>query len=188
MFGHKEDVACVGVGAGERAIESLLSTNPDPDHVTHAHAGEGPLPGAAADHSPAPSIDSDKENNVEMVNLLPHPNTPGGAADTPLGLKQQGDDTFVDVAEEEDQQTEQQPLKGDAHPSSKVGRSFSQWHLSTIVFSCIKQMSYLLILEFANLGLHTFAYCVTLHIDNHRQIRALLSASLIQRRNSKVRQ
>ena len=182
LCGHKVDVACVGVGAGERAIESLLSTNPDPDHVTHAHAGEGPLPRAAADHSPTPSIDSDKENNVEMVNLLPHPNTPGGAADTPLALKQQRDDTFVDVVEEEDQQAEQQHLKGDAHASSKVGRSFSQWHLSIITYLCIEQISYLLILEFATLGLEVFAYRVTLHIDNNRQIRALLSASLIQRR------
>ncbi|KAL3155586.1 hypothetical protein ABBQ38_010843 [Trebouxia sp. C0009 RCD-2024] len=110
-----------GVGVGERAIESLLSTNPDPDHVTHAHAGEAPLPGAAADHSPAPSIDSDKENNVEMVNLLPHPNTPGGAADTPLGLKQQPDDTFVEIVDEKDQQAAQQSPKG--APSSKGGGS-----------------------------------------------------------------
>lgn len=120
---QKAGVAYVGVGVGERAIESLLSTNPDPDHVTHAHAGEAPLPGAAADHSPAPSIDSDKENNVEMVNLLPHPNTPGGAADTPLGLKQQPDDTFVEIVDEKDQQAAQQSPKG--APSSKVRRSFA---------------------------------------------------------------
>lgn len=112
----------VGVGVGERAIEALLSTNPDPDHVTHAHAGEGPSPGAAADTSPAPSIDSDKENNVEMVNLLHHPNTPR-AADSPLGLKQQPDDTFVPVVDERQQEANQEFPKEDANSSSKVWSS-----------------------------------------------------------------
>lgn len=114
------------MGAGETAIESLLSTNPDPDHVTHAHAGEGPSAGAVADHSPTPSIDSDKENNVEMVNLLHHPNTPGGVA-TPSsrGAKQQPDDTFVDVAGEDDQQAEQQVLKKDQKVTVKVCGSYT---------------------------------------------------------------
>ena len=109
-------LSTAGVGAGETAIESLLSTNPDPDHVTHAHAGEGPTAGADAEDSPTPSIDSDKENNVEMVNLLHHPNTPEGVATpTPGGSKPQRDDSFVD---EGVQQSEQ--LKVDQKPSAKV--------------------------------------------------------------------
>lgn len=112
-----------GVGAGETAIESLLSTNPDPDHVTHAHAGEAPTPRAGADNSPTPSIDSDKENNVEMVNLLHHPNTPGGVGTpTPGGSKQRRSDTFIDVADTEDQQSEQPLLKEEQKPSVKVCR------------------------------------------------------------------
>ena len=109
------------MGAGETAIESLLSTNPDPDHVTHAHNGEGPTAGADADNSPAPSIDSDKENNVEMVNLLHHPKTPGGAATpTPGGAKQQRDDAFIDIVDEEVQQSEQPGLGVDQKPSAQV--------------------------------------------------------------------
>lgn len=109
------------MGAGETAIESLLSTNPDPDHVTHAHAGEGPTAGAGANNSPTPSIDSDKENNVEMVNLLHHPNTPGGVATPTLGgVKQQRDETFVDIVDEEVQQSEQPGLKVDQKPPVKV--------------------------------------------------------------------
>lgn len=112
-------VQFAGVGAGETAIESLLSTNPDPDHVTHAHAGEAPSPRAGADNSPTPSIDSDKENNVEMVNLLHHPNTPGGVGTpTPGGSKQQRNDTFVDIADGEDQQQLEQPVLKEDHKSS----------------------------------------------------------------------
>ena len=118
------------MGAGETAIESLLSTNPDPDHVTHAHAGEGPSAGADADNSPTASIDSDKENNVEMVNLLHHPNTPGGVTTpTPGGVKQQRDETFVDIVDEEVQQSEQPDLKMDQRPSVKV-KSWKPQHTS----------------------------------------------------------
>ena len=115
-----------GVGAGETAIESLLSTNPDPDHVTHAHAGEGPTTGADADNSPTPSIDSDKENNIEMVNLLHHPNTPGGVG-TPTqgGVKQQRDDSFIDIVDEDVKPSEQPGLKVDQKPPVKVCRSCS---------------------------------------------------------------
>ena len=115
-----------GVAAGETAIESLLSTNPDPDHVTHAHAREGPATGADADNSSTPSIDSDKENNIEMVNLLHHPNTPGGVA-TPTqgGVKQQRDDSFVDIVDEDVKPSEQPGLEVDQKPSVKVCRSCS---------------------------------------------------------------
>lgn len=113
-----------GLGAGETAIQSLLSTNPDPDHVTHAHTGEGPTAGADADNSSTPSIDSDKENNVEMVNLLHHPNTPGGGTTpSPGGSKQRRDDSFVDIVDEGVQQSEQPGLKVDQKPSLKVWSS-----------------------------------------------------------------
>lgn len=95
-----------GVGAGESAIANLLSTNPDPDHVTHAHAGERPIEGADQDNSSSPSIDSDKENNVEMVNLL-HPNTPGKISSPRAFGKQQVDDQLVDDSQQEDQEEEQ---------------------------------------------------------------------------------
>ena len=87
-------------------MEALLSTDPDPDHVTHAHAGEGPAPEAVSDHSPTPSIDSDKENNVEMVNLLRHPTSPG-KPNGPHSQKQPPVHTFVEVAEDEDEEEEQ---------------------------------------------------------------------------------
>lgn len=95
------------MGAGESAIANLLSTNPDPDHVTHAHAGERPVKGADQDNSSSPSIDSDKENNVEMVNLL-HPNTPGKIG-SPRAFGKQGvaDEPVDDSQQEEDQEEEQ---------------------------------------------------------------------------------
>lgn len=73
-----------GVGAGESAFQTLLSTNPDPDHVTHVStntaAQEARLNAIDDGLSPAsshsPSEDSNKENNVELVNMA-YPNTPG---------------------------------------------------------------------------------------------------------------
>ena len=96
-----------GVGAGESAIASLLSTNPDPDHVTHAHAGERLVEGADEDNSPSPSIDSDKENNLEMVNLL-HPNTPGKASTPHVFNKQSVADGIVDNHQQEDDREEEE--------------------------------------------------------------------------------
>lgn len=106
------------MGLGESAIQSLLSTNPDPDHVTHAHAGERPIEGADGGNSPSPSIDSDKENNVEMVNLL-HPNTPGKTSSSQHVFKQDAsEDVAVDVQREEDQEEEE--LLGDVQKPAKV--------------------------------------------------------------------
>ena len=127
---------CAGIGAGETAIESLLSTNPDPDHVTLAHAGEGPASGAVADHSPTPSIDSDKENNIEMVNLLQHPNT-SGKLDSPHGLKERPASTYDGAADEKSQQEEVQLAKDELKPPTKVCDSlvrllhytYLNWHL-----------------------------------------------------------
>ncbi|DBA69271.1 TPA: hypothetical protein ACH3X2_14313 [Trebouxia sp. C0005] len=101
------DILDAGVGAGESAIASLLSTNPDPDHVTHAHAGERPIEGADEDNSPSPSIDSDKENNLEMVNLL-HPNTPSKASSPHVFNKQTNVDGIVDNLQQEDQEGEEE--------------------------------------------------------------------------------
>jgi len=111
------------VGAGESAIASLLSTNPDPDHVTHAHAGERPGEGADEDNSPSPSpsIDSDKENNLEMVNLL-HPNTPGKASSPHVFSKQNFADGIVDSLQQEDDQEEgeEEELLSDTQKPVKV--------------------------------------------------------------------
>lgn len=109
-----------GVGAGESAIASLLSTNPDPDHVTHAHAGERPVEGADEDNSPSPSIDSDKENNLEMVNLL-HPNTPSKASSPHVFNKQNVVDGIVDdLQQEEDQEDEEKDLLSETQKPVKV--------------------------------------------------------------------
>ena len=107
-----------GVGLGESAITNLLSTNPDPDHVTHAHAGERPVEGAEAGNSPTPSIDSDKENSLEMVNLL-HPNTPGKTSTSPHPLKQGvSDGAFEDGQQEANQEEEE--LLTDAQKPAKA--------------------------------------------------------------------
>ena len=105
-----------GVGAGESAIANLLSTNPDPDHVTHAHAGEHPVEGADQDNSSSPSIDSDKENNVEMVNLL-HPNTPGKIRSPRTFGKQGVADELVDDSQQEEDQEEEQLLPETQKPA-----------------------------------------------------------------------
>ena len=107
-----------GVELGESAITNLLSTNPDPDHVTHAHAGERPVEGAEVGNSPTPSIDSDKENSLEMVNLL-HPNTPGKTSTSPHALKQGlSDGAFEDGQQEANQEEEE--LLTDAQKPAKA--------------------------------------------------------------------
>ena len=76
------DMINAGVGAGESAFQTLLSTNPDPDHVTHVSTNtaaeearqDGDTFSPASSHSP--SEDSNKENNVELVNMV-NANTPG---------------------------------------------------------------------------------------------------------------
>ncbi len=111
------------MGAGESAIASLLSTNPDPDHVTHAHAGERPVEGADEDNSPSPSpsIDSDKENNLEMVNLL-HPNTPSKASSPHVFNKHNVADGVADNLQQEEHQDEEEEeeLLSDSQKPVKV--------------------------------------------------------------------
>ena len=103
----------------------MLSTNPDPDHVTHAHAGEAPAPAAVSDHSPTPSIDSDKENNIEMVNLLLHPGT-SGKLNSPHRLKEEASSSFDDAPDEDSQQEEAHVAKDELKPSTKVCDSLLQ--------------------------------------------------------------
>ena len=93
------------MGAGETAIETLLSTNPDPDYVTHAHAGAPPADGAEEGTSPSPSIDSDKENDVEMVNLL-HPHSPGQGKSSGLLKPSASGDGILGNQQEQDEDEE----------------------------------------------------------------------------------
>ena len=66
------------------------------------------MEGADEDNSPSPSIDSDKENNLEMVNLL-HPNTPSKASSPHVFNKQNVADGIVDsLQQEEDQEGEEE--------------------------------------------------------------------------------
>ena len=66
------------------------------------------MEGADEDNSPSPSIDSDKENNLEMVNLL-HPNTPSKASSPHVFNKQNVADGIVDdLQQEEDQEGEKE--------------------------------------------------------------------------------
>ena len=89
--------------------------------MTHAHAGERPVEGADEDNSPSPSIDSDKENNLEMVNLL-HPNTPGKASSPHVFSKQIFADGIVDSLQQEDdqQEGEEEELLSDTQKPVKV--------------------------------------------------------------------
>ena len=72
------DILNAGVGAGESAFQTLLSTNPDPDHVTHVSTNtaaeearlDAELLSPVSMHSPSASEDSDKENNIELVNMM----------------------------------------------------------------------------------------------------------------------
>lgn len=88
--------------------------------MTHAHAGERPIEGADEDNSPSPSIDSDKENNLEMVNLL-HPNTPSKASSPHVFNKQTNVDGIVDNLQQEDQEGEEEKeLLSDTQKPVKV--------------------------------------------------------------------
>ena len=89
--------------------------------MTYAHAGERPVEGADEDNSPSPSIDSDKENNLEMVNLL-HPNTPSKASSPHVFSKQNVADGIVDGPQQEEDQEgdEEEELLSDSQKSVKV--------------------------------------------------------------------
>ena len=110
------DMINAGVGAGESAFQTLLSTNPDPDHVTHVSTNtaaeearqDGDAFSPASSHSP--SEDSNKENNVELVNMA-HANTPG-KQDSEVQLKTFGssgdrfgsEEVRLSLTEEEEEQ------------------------------------------------------------------------------------
>ena len=89
--------------------------------MTHAHAGERPVEGAVEDNSPSPSIDSDKENNLEMVNLL-HPNTPSKASSPHIFNKQDVADSIVGGLQQEEEQEgeEEEALLSETQKPVKV--------------------------------------------------------------------
>lgn len=117
------DIINAGVGAGESAFQTLLSTNPDPDHVTHVSTNtaaeearqDGDTFSPASSHSP--SEDSNKENNAELVSMV-HANTPGRqGSEVQLKVFGSGGDRLgsgevrLSVTEEEEQEdTEAQVL------------------------------------------------------------------------------
>lgn len=106
------DLIDTGVGAGESAMESLLSTNPDPDHVTHvstleadSDVNELPLTDNGLTRSPAPSEDSNKENSLELVNLVHSSTSPRTPKREALKLKTvSSGEVRVDLQEEEVQE------------------------------------------------------------------------------------
>ena len=127
-FSHLCECAS-GIGAGESAIETLLDVDPDPDHVTHAHAGDPPMVEEEEDSS-SPSIDSNKENSLEMVNLL-HPNTPGKASSGHAfkeDLSERVEEASIIRQEDEEAQQlisdheEQKPAKVCAHAMQGLAR------------------------------------------------------------------
>ena len=116
-----------GVGAGESAMESLLSTNPDPDHVTHVSTiqaepdgTESYLNGHASSpqHSSTPSEDSNKENSLELVNTVhtsASPRNPPSATGKRAALQLKpvsSSEVRVDLTEEEEQAEEGQESQG----------------------------------------------------------------------------